>query len=332
MSPAASPSRSTLRDPALDVLRVVAMICVMMVHTPKGVDGVTTFLKHYMATAGVPAFFILSGYLSARKIADRDHRPRDFFREKFRTLIVPYLIWNVLVLAAILILKTFIPGTDSLGNGNYFGVDFEPWSMTCAIFGIGRSPIVYQFWFLRDLIIVSFIAFFLCRALPQASIIGWLLLLIPLPFVPSLGLFLVGISIGGRQSLTDRWDLGKSLIFGAGWIAVGIAATNGLLSIPSAAYQIFGTVFLYSLSTLVSRGPGGGHIATWGPMTFLAFAIHEPLQTIIFKVWEKLAWPRFGTVITNLLVPLLIFAVSLGIYHLMRRISPKLLLLLTGGR
>lgn len=326
------PLLNNSRNPALDILRVVAIFCVMINHTPPSGDSFFQFVLQYLTSARVPTLFILSGFFAARKIESLDYATSNFFRDKFRTLVKPFLIWNILALIVILGIKACFPSTASLATGHYFGVEFDPWSITRAIFGIGRSPIIYQFWFLRDLFFVSCIAFFLCRAMPQTAVLGWLFLLVPFPMVKCLGLFLIGVFLRRQHPPEDHGDVRKFCVFSIGWLVICILAWNGLVVIPGPSLAVFSAAFLYSLSAILGRSPIGPHLARWGPMTFLAFAIHEPFQSIIFRILEKLAWPGLGMLPYLILVPASVFAASIALYNLLNRRAPRLLQQLTGGR
>ena len=82
------------RNPVLDVVRIISMIFVLFIHSPGGDPNFSPsvyFLKVFIAGGAVPIFFLLSGYLGARKIDDRTVSLAQYSMEKFRTLIIPFL-------------------------------------------------------------------------------------------------------------------------------------------------------------------------------------------------------------------------------------------------
>ncbi|OYW77446.1 MAG: hypothetical protein B7Z37_04195 [Verrucomicrobia bacterium 12-59-8] len=161
----------TKRVAVLDIVRVVGMIFVMFIHSPikeelKGSPEV--FLLHsFFASGAVPIFFLLSGYLGAKRIRSDQFSWFAYAKDKLNSLIIPFLFWNVLVILLVFVAKATGLSTVFQGNGSYFDLQFSVSSIATALFGIGRAPIVYQFWFLRDLIIVSFLAVIVCRRLPN---------------------------------------------------------------------------------------------------------------------------------------------------------------------
>ena len=99
----------------------------------------------------VPLFFILSGFLYFRNV------PKDpgvqFFWDKTRkrvfSLLIPYLIANVIAFAIYWFVHRYAPGMMS----GYFGDD---WRNPVFIFWTG--PINMSLWFIRDLVIACLVA------------------------------------------------------------------------------------------------------------------------------------------------------------------------------
>ena len=291
------------------------------------------FFKTFLAGGAVPAFFILSGYLGSRKIHSPDTHWRDYTKDKFLTLVAPYIFWNCLLLLLVLALK--VSGLDQAlkGSGGYLNVDFSSFeSIVAAFFGIGRFPLVYQFWFLRDLIVVSFAAFLICRLFPQIIFICLILPLIPLPFAASAGYFLLGLALGKTNLDFDQYRPGIFL-YCVAWLILGI--TDSVIKdfeIQPPFLQLGGAAFFFFASALMSRWKVGRALAVFGPMTFFVYAVHEPTQTLITKIWEKSRVPGVGTLLSFCAVPLIVFAGSVLGYVLLQRLAPTMLRLSTGNR
>ena len=327
---------SSPRQAVLDLLRVIAMFFVMLMHSPVTGDprneSVVFFLKSFLASGAVPLFFMLSGYLGARKINDRGVNIGSYAGEKLRTLVIPFLFWNALVLSLVFLAKAL--GVDSLfrSSGAYFDVEPTLSSMASAFFGIGRSPIVYQFWFLRDLIVVSVVSFAVCRYLPRIPLLPWLLFFIPVPMAHSLGYFLLGYTL--QPSLpTSPYLVGQSLgSYCVAWILLGCWTLLMGTSIPYPLQQIGSAAFIFFLTLLLSRLALGQRLAVLGSSTFLIYAIHEPMQTIMAKIWLEQGWPLYGSLFCFLLIPFVVFPTCILAYYFLRRLSPGLLPYMTGGR
>lgn len=320
----------------LDALRVIAIWLVMCIHSPVVSDMQATpgiwFIKDFIACGAVPVFFILSGWLGAARLNSEAVGARAFFAEKFRTLAVPYLFWNALVLALVLTAKA--AGMDSLvrGGGAYFNVEFHPSSLLAALLGIGRPPIVYQFWFLRDLILAVIAAFAICRFLPRIPLLPWLLFLLPHPLAPSLGYYLLGHQLASAVTPEQFPRARGAVLYAAGWALIGTGLMSGFLSVPHPLLPLGSAAFIFMVALIAGRLGGARPLAALAPAVFFVYATHEPLQTLLGRVWEKLQWPGYGTFICFLAVPAIVFPVCTTAFWLLKTWTPKLASLMTGGR
>ena len=331
------------RNTTLDLVRVIGMVFVMFIHAPgpldPAVDPAMFFFKGFLATGAVPVFFILSGYLGARRVNPGGGSFGPYLREKFRTLVVPLLLWNSLLLAAVFAMK--FAGLDSKlrGQGAYFDNDGSLSAFTTDLVGIGwnpvvqdRTPIVYQFWFVRDLIVVSILAFVIVRYLPKIPLLAWILFFVPLPFAASLGYYLLGHQLAAVFRPEDYPAPRRTVAFCGAWVLIGCALTAGAVSLPFPFKQLGSAAFIFGLALLVAERPSSARLAMLGPAVFFVFAAHEPLQTVLSKVWQSSGLPGYGTLPCLLVTAAVTFAVCLVAYYLMRRIAPRLLALATGGR
>jgi fucose 4-O-acetylase-like acetyltransferase len=320
----------------LDLARVLAMVLVLLAHSPvtgePATSPVVRWVKDVLVSGVVPLFFILSGYLAARRLNDPGSRAGEYARDKFRSLVIPFLFWNGLVLSLVFAAKALGAESRFRGSGGYFAVEPTLASVVSALLGIGRWPIVYQFWFLRDLIVVSALSWILCRHVRWIGLLLWPLFLVPVSMASSLAYFLLGYALepyGARcQHLARRW-LGCfcGVWIAAGWLSLAVGGT-----IASPLRQIGSAVFILALSLIVSRWSWGRGLAVLGSSTFFIYASHEPLQTLLAKAWFVRGWPGYGSAWCFLLVPLLVFPACLLVYHALRRWSPWLLACATGGR
>jgi fucose 4-O-acetylase-like acetyltransferase len=320
----------------LDLARVIAMVLVLLVHSPvtggPAASPAVRMVKDILGSGAVPLFFILSGYLAARKINDPGCSVRDYARDKVRSLIIPFLFWNGLVLSLVFAAKALGAEARLRGSGGYFDVELSPVSAASALLGIGRWPIVYQFWFLRDLIVVSLLAWIVCRHVRWVGLLLWPLFLVPVPMAGSLAYFLLGYSLepyGARcQGLGRTW----LACFCGVWLAAGWLALSLGGSIPAPLRQIGSAIFILALSLIASQWTWGRTAAVLGSSTFFIYASHEPLQTLLAKAWFVGGWPGYGSAWCFLLVPLVVFPACLLAYHALRRWSPAILAYATGGR
>ena len=124
-------------------------------------SNVAFFISKLLCRVAVPAFFFFSGYLLySNNIELTKNVYIDKLRKRFKTLFVPYIFWNTLVVAFYFILQTVKPDLISGSNKLIVEYNWVDW------FDAYWRPICYQFWFLRDLmvaVLVSPIIYYMAR-------------------------------------------------------------------------------------------------------------------------------------------------------------------------
>ncbi len=147
-----------LQSKVFSFLRFPLIVCVVFIHISlTDVHGnllcdlnENNFISKYasiafsqsIARVAVPLFFLLSGYLFFYKCKFSAQLYLKKLKSRSGSLVVPYLVWNILLyIVAVLI------GRQVISSFSYFFKIF--WSL-----GEGCNPIAYQFWFIRDLIVL----------------------------------------------------------------------------------------------------------------------------------------------------------------------------------
>src|SRR5436190_10162851 len=106
---------ATFRIASLDITRVFAIGFVMLIHShPVGEwlqNPVVFLLKNFIAAGAVPIFFLMSGYLGAPELESESLTGPEYFRKKWRSLVVPYLFWSSVVV--ILVLACRVSGLEA---------------------------------------------------------------------------------------------------------------------------------------------------------------------------------------------------------------------------
>ncbi len=74
---------------------------------------------------------------------------------RFKTLFIPFLIWNHATLFVLAFAQTLPLTRDFFSGSNNNILDFDFFEYSNSIIGLNRYPISYQFWFIRDLIILA---------------------------------------------------------------------------------------------------------------------------------------------------------------------------------
>ena len=319
----------------MDISRLAAMLLVMSIHSPFEGDlggSPIAFIVRFLSNGAVPMFFMLSGYLGARRLDSPGTGFGKYVQDKFWRLAVPFLFWNLLIL--LLVFLTTALGRDSAlrGNGAYFGLQPSVASIGAALFGIGRCPIVYQFWFLRDLIVVSLLGFAIVRWVPTIPLLPWLLLLAPWPMASSLGFFLAGRQLHSLMPPECFPEARSSALFCGCWILFAAGTAAGNVEVPQPLQALGSAAFIFMAAAVASSLPFAGRLAALGSTVFFVYATHEPTQTILVRAWQALHLPAFGTTFCFLTIPAIVFPLCATAYLMLRKMAPRFAALITGGR
>lgn len=159
---------SVLTSSIIKFLRFPLIVMVVMIHSHfkvvsmGGVDyvfdlkefpiycNVSFLLSKLMASIAVPIFYVFSGYLFFKNTAN-DYIEK--LRKRVRTLLIPYIFWNIVVVVFYFLAQIFMPSMVS-GN-NKLIVDYNAIDWFKVFWNYkDEMPICYQLWFIRDLMVV----------------------------------------------------------------------------------------------------------------------------------------------------------------------------------
>ncbi|MCI5179943.1 MAG: hypothetical protein D3911_11610 [Candidatus Electrothrix sp. AW3_4] len=111
-------------------------------------------ISQHFARLAVPLFFLLSGYLFFWDWQWSWHHYGRKLLSRFRSLLLPFLFWNSLTLA-LLALAQSIPALSSYFPDKDGAISaYSVYDYFNALLGIERFPVAYQFWFIRDLLVI----------------------------------------------------------------------------------------------------------------------------------------------------------------------------------
>ena len=144
------------------------------------------FFLNGIARIAVPFFVLISGFFLAQKIKS-NHKYTDILLNKAQTLLLPYLIASLMIFLVSTLIK-WVTQHDS----------YQPITLGYFIKGVILQPISSQFWFLRDLIILTTLSPFLLAAkttyiIPIAFLVGALWVIDYQPFPVLEGWYLLNI-------------------------------------------------------------------------------------------------------------------------------------------
>ncbi len=325
---------------------------------------VNTYLQYFLANGifrfRIPMLFIISGYLYAL----HDVQPYGVrTKKRLRTLLVPYLIWSAVGLGFTYCLELFTVTKSLVASSHLMQIDgkrmfLHQYKLLGWFYYWLVAPASYQLWFIRVLLMYN-IAYPVLKWLVTNKYAQWVFFPIAILFwLATFGLFfiegegLLFFSLGIYMQKTNfniiqpnRWlkPLPWAIIF-----IVGAAIKTRLAFV---GYQTMGNwmyamVLLHKLivfSGLVAAWYGCNAIVTWcmqrqwfvwlSGFAFIIYALHVPLVTYtidgMLMVLHHLPHNRL---ISFIVLPLLIIALSIVVGALLRKILPKVYGVLTGGR
>lgn len=156
----------------------------------------------------VPIFFFISGYcffIGVQKFSKSLYF--DKLKRRVRSLIIPYFIWNGVVIGYFVIAHTLFP---ELINDEFENVSEYSWPDYFAAFynKSGGQPIAYQLWFLRDLIqvcILTPLIYFIMRKIKLGGVLLMLILYInPMNYRIPLRVGIAFFSIGAYFPINGK--------------------------------------------------------------------------------------------------------------------------------
>lgn len=174
----------------IDNLRIILCLGVIAIHSYISTPFVSsnwsiTFLSKSLPLVCVPAFFFISGLLYGVRY-NSSTSTQKFYLRRTSSLLVPYLLWNLIAFLVRLSVKHSFLSDYTSGSYNFESV----WDAAISIFW---TPELIPLWFLRNLFIFS-ISFPLLRySIKKNRILTISILFLLDEFLSISGLFMFGL-------------------------------------------------------------------------------------------------------------------------------------------
>jgi hypothetical protein len=330
--------KQLLQSQTLDFLRFPLIVGVVFIHT-RIVDGggepfdfagyafCREFFSDILARVAVPMFFFISGLLFFLNVEKFDLKT--YFtklRSRVKTLLIPYLFWNILVF----FLLVYVLKTAQIDDVYY------------ALWG---GPAAFPFWFIRNLMVVVVLSpaiFLLVKHLKTVGIAALLILwffglLINVKgFSPEcIAFFAAGTYFGiNKINIVECFGRVKNIsfvIYPLFVVAYLLVPNPYLLN----AGICLGIVFFFNLCAGLLKSGKIGVSRFLSAASFFVFATHNNFfLPFANKLLMILINPR-----TDVAVSICFFlkvAITVGFalifYWIMKRLFPKFTGVITGGR
>lgn len=355
------PDRHTSRlTPAISdsirIARVVGILGLVLIHVPpwhvdlgdppraiEPFDLIFQYCQELFGRASVPLLSIISGYLMVT--LDSGLSPLIRLAKKGRSLLVPLLCWNLIAVLLAAILDRSLPDRSWI-----------EWAD--ELVALSAEPAIHPLYFLRDMFLCA-ILYPLLRALldrwPIPTLLAFLILsLSDLTYPVFIGsgpflFFSIGIAIalgklhGAPGPIAGRLIILLALLAPAFTTAIKTAMLTDAYDLPPLEMaftaglfveRVFGAWATWLLAGWILRRPWADRVKAIEPMIFLVFCSHV--------LWLGLAWTLLGRLgldydhplypLFFLTTPLQALAAGVAIDAVLRRVAPRLLAILCGGR
>lgn len=307
---------------------------------------VSNLLSEVFARTAVPLFFFISGFLFFYRSMFTMSVYLDKLRKRARTILFPYIFWNLVVIVFLLLGQTLIP--FSFSGNNRFIVDYTWRDWLDAFWAKDTMPIAYQLWFIRDLMVVmvlSPIVYVLVRYLRQYAVIllGMLWIMdwwFQLPGLSLTAFFF--FSAGAFFSVHQRnFVVNMRTLLWPSAVLYFIVAVCNLFFINESWCSyihcigiIVGCIFLISCIAMCLDREYWHVSAFLAGSSFFVYAYHGMPLALLVNVIIRFFPPETEWAIISLYLgsALLIICVGVVLYGLLRKCVPSFLSLITGGR
>jgi surface polysaccharide O-acyltransferase-like enzyme len=308
---------------------------------------VITYISVGIAAVSVPLLFLISGYLFFYGFTGT---PAGFYgkiRKRGRSLLIPLIFWNVLCLIVTGIAQA-LPATRQYFTGRAAPIaSFTPFDYANAIVGVTHHPIAYQFWFIRDLLLLvlfSPLIYFVLKRVPwlflSAIFVWWSLdnvWSMPVLSREAILFFSVG-SLLGMHSV-DLCAVDKIAVISWLYLPLSIADTFTKHTVYGGQVhrlsELCGVLTVLCLTKYIRQLSGYKNLLlALSASSFFLFACHEPLLTIVRKLSYQIFLSPNPAVVLALYFadPLLVTGFCVAAYYVCSRAMPQLTGVITGSR
>jgi Acyltransferase family len=348
----------------INLLRFPLIVGVIYIHNAKGMvqyaNGSTTvghsvnnwflsviqfLISAELASIAVPVFFLLAGYLF---FYGADWSVSSFFnklKNRVRSLLVPFLFWNILTLVLIAVGQSLSFTHEYFSGKNPFISDFLFQDYIRYIFGIHVNPISYQFWFIRDLMMIVFISPLFYLAIKKGAYAFILFLLVIWFFFNSFSIspapvgclfFAIGAWFAIEQKSLFMFDCYKKTIYVVYAVILSwILYTQGQFPNLHKIGILFGVASALCITLKVSRMPYlRSKLNQLAGASFFVFAAHEPLLSALRKIAYSSFQPESDLSIFTLYlcIPIVLILLLVFIHQQINQHLPNFTRIITGGR
>lgn len=333
---------------SIQICRVLCIFFLAYVHVNPGNEQweniaplylyqISRILSETLGHASVPALSVLSGFLAVYAY-QRRAKWWIYAKERFLTLMIPMLVWNILIFALSVVIFYVLKSQTSILHSIFAASELTPLLLANKLFSVLQyESMTVAFNFLRDAFVCSLLLPLLVFILRRFGVISILVIWIvgmtygfwPIVLRPLILMFFVAgvyLALHSNRLVPSLNTLFK--LFCAIFIALllvnyvpTLSAHTGRSSLSTdvsgAIFRIIVTSSFLAASVLLSKTEIGKQIARLEPLAYPMFLAHTIIYLILWGVWQNvfgkdLDWPY---VVFYVLAP---FAALVGTYIICR--------------
>jgi len=316
----------------LKVLSFLLMILVVFIHSHNIAvkllsgntvlkHGYSSFIQDFISDGicyiAVPLFFCISGYLFFLKFEGSYKEFKSKYTKRFRTLVIPYLIWSIGVLLIFFIIQ-LLPVTSSLSENKI--KDY--------------STVVY--WLIRVLNFIPVGILF----------VAWIFDVdFTVPASVSLLFFVVGAYLSIKKDTLLLTDFSKRYLpFTVLWLALVLCRTillylnfenQVVLTILLKSFIVIGLLAAWSLYDFLFYKKDLSKISIYSvfSFSFFIFVFHIPILNVFKRgLFYFLGKEEFASLIIYITAPVITISLGILIGYYLKRYVPSFYGIITGGR
>lgn len=300
----------------------------------------------WLGETGVPCFFFISGYLFF--ISSKSYIVK--IQTRLHTLLIPYILWNLLLLSAYVFVSIlgFPPIINGRGLTDYSFIDYLRLFWDRGSFDNGNFvPLLCPFWYIRNLLIMSLLSpiifFFIkyTRGIMLIVLLIWWLTTYHNAFIPQTFLF---FCLGAYFSIFNinplEMTYNKKIIFillfalfGAGDILSHITSGTPINLQIHRCSIIFNIFALLLLSNFCTQNK---YINSkiFQDSAFIVFCVHYPIVAILkrFYIFKFANHSDLFHIILYFTTVTITTLISISIYIILNKFFPKTKKILSGNR
>lgn len=308
---------------------------------------ISYIISSILARVSVPLFFLFSGFLFFYKTSFNRRVYFQKIRKRGKTLLIPYLLWNLIAIVLTIALHCILPSMVTEGSESYHTIsdyllsfwDFKPFHH--------GTPMNDPLWFIRDLMVVMLVSplvFYLFKhcKLSILIVLGILWFMNWWPTVPGFSISAFFFFSAGayfaihKKNFVEIFKPHLSLalvmyittavlqfLFRGGWVSSYLSKMNIL----------FGIIMVISLTSLMIEK------RKWKVNLFLteaSFFIYVYHGLIIYRLTSRafmiLPHADWALSLIYLLCPVIIIGIGLPLFVVLKKALPKTTSLLMGNR